>query len=61
MNKYDRKLFEIAPEDATIYELARKEIKSDTDNVLDFLFYGIFSFLEGVKGLKNRCCTLFNH
>lgn len=52
MKKYDIKIIEYAPKDATIYELLRKEVRSTGNKIIDFITEGIFQFGTAVDQLK---------
>ncbi len=42
MNKYDKKLAEIAPKHATIYELTREDVETTSEGIADMFLGGLF-------------------
>lgn len=54
MNKYDKKVLEVAPIGAVIYELLQKEDRGSNGKIIDFLLEGILSFGSAVKQLETR-------
>jgi len=53
MNKYEKKLYKIAPKGATIYELTREDIASKTEGTLDFFLGGLLRFGKSLKFVKS--------
>lgn len=51
MNKYEKKVLEVASKDALIYELTKEKLKGKIGNIFDFITFGLVSFGDGVKQL----------
>lgn len=49
MNKYEKKILELAPEQATIHELLRRPKRSALFHFFDLLFANIFWVADGFK------------
>lgn len=49
MNKYEKKILELAPEQATIHELLRRPKRSALFHFFDLLFDNIFWVADGFK------------
>lgn len=54
MNKYQKKILEIAPAGAEVYELVNKKIRSTETQVLDFLMDYAISFYDAISNLRKR-------
>lgn len=67
MNKYEKKILELAPEQATIHELLRRPKRSALFHFFDLLFDNIFWVADGFKTrgtyflvTNNEQATLFH-